>query len=74
MISRDLSQNYFKGFLVIGMIVTHSLQMLTVPQGVFFAFSVYINLITFAGFMFSFGYVYQIALCRTKNRLSVCFN
>jgi hypothetical protein len=58
---RDFSLNYFKGFLVIGMIVAHAIQLLTNVGGIGKYFSVYINLVTFSGFMFSFGYIYQAA-------------
>lgn len=64
--TRDLSQNYFKAFLVIGMILSHALQLLTQPSGYFLVFTVYINLITFSGFMFSFGYIYQKAYGKKK--------
>jgi hypothetical protein len=63
---RDLSLNYFKGFLVIGMIVAHAIQLLTNVGGIAKYFSVYINLVTFSGFMFCFGYIYQAAYSTKK--------
>ena len=64
--ARDRSQNYFKALLVIGMVFAHAIQLLTNVGGLAKYFSIYINLITFSGFMFSFGYIYQAAYSTKK--------
>jgi fucose 4-O-acetylase-like acetyltransferase len=60
---RESAIDLFKGLLVLGMVYCHTLQFFSDPQ-------VYpngqpiielINLITFSGFVFSFGYVSQLA-------------
>jgi fucose 4-O-acetylase-like acetyltransferase len=60
---RERSIDIFKGLLVIGMVYCHTLQFFSDPE-------IYpngqrmidfINLITFSGFVFSFGYVSQLA-------------
>lgn len=50
-----------KGALVIGMVLAHSLQLLSKPRGIFAYFSTTINLITFSGFLLCFGYVFYLA-------------
>lgn len=55
---RQTSIDYMKALLVIGMIMAHSLQLLSKPNGLFWLFSTGINLITFSGFFFCFGYVF----------------
>ena len=50
-----------KGALVIGMVLAHSLQLLSKPKGIFAYFSTTINLITFSGFFLCFGYVFYLA-------------
>lgn len=69
-LNRDYAINYFKSLLVIGMIIGHCVQLLTDyrPQFIEY-FSDYINLITFSGFTFSFGYVYYKAYIK-KNILN----
>ncbi|MNU69382.1 hypothetical protein D3C71_587650 [compost metagenome] len=61
--SRERSIDLFKGLLVIGMVYCHTLQFFSDPQ--IYPASTYwidvINLITFSGFVFSFGYVSQLA-------------
>jgi hypothetical protein len=52
--------NYFKAILVVGMIFGHSLSILTKnPPGLFGAFVTYINLVSFSGFYFAYGYLFQ---------------
>jgi hypothetical protein len=58
---RQTAIDYLKAFLVIGMILGHSLQLLSKPKGLLWAFSTGINLITFSGFFFCFGYVFYWA-------------
>lgn len=58
---RQTAIDYLKAFLVIGMILAHSLQLLSKPSGLLWAFSTGINLITFSGFFFCFGYVFYWA-------------
>lgn len=64
---RDSSLDIFKGFLIIGMIFAHIIQFFS--NWSFFLdyyISMYINIITFSGFMFSFGYVSQIAYLKKE--------
>lgn len=68
--------NVFKALLVIGMIFAHGLQFLSPDEGVFWGFSQAMNLITFSGFFFCFGYVYNIAygnkdIARSKKLRSI---
>ncbi|AOZ93660.1 hypothetical protein [Paenibacillus crassostreae] len=60
---REREIDIFKGLLVLGMIYCHCLQFFSdqmiFPQGQ--QFIDVINLITFSGFVFSFGYVCQLA-------------
>ncbi|MBD2701437.1 hypothetical protein IC229_12365 [Spirosoma sp. BT702] len=56
-----------KSFLVIGMILAHSIQLLSQPKGMFWLFSVGVNLITFSGFFFCFGYVFYGAYLVNKS-------
>ncbi|HEX8608979.1 MAG TPA: hypothetical protein VF679_10115, partial [Pedobacter sp.] len=72
--TRDVSQNYFKAFLVIGMILAHAIQLLTNVGGIGKYFSVYINLVTFSGFMFSFGYIYQAAYSNKQVSIGFAIN
>lgn len=46
---------------MIGMIIAHALQLLAIPKGVFWLFSTTVNLITFSGFFFCFGYVFYLS-------------
>lgn len=55
---RQTSIDYMKALLVIGMIMAHSVQLLSKPKGLIWLFSTGINLITFSGFFFCFGYVF----------------
>ncbi|MBB6635759.1 hypothetical protein [Cohnella thailandensis] len=61
--ARERAIDLFKGLLVIGMVYCHALQFfsdpLVYPDGQ--RFIDVINLITFSGFVFSFGYVSQLA-------------
>lgn len=59
--NRDSRLNNFKTLLVLGMILAHSLQLLSAPAGGWSVFSNLINLITFSGFLFAFGYAYEIS-------------
>lgn len=60
---RERAIDIFKGLLVLGMVYCHSLQFFSdqmiFPQGQ--KFIDFINLITFSGYVFSFGYVCQLA-------------
>lgn len=60
---RDIPANYFKAFLVIGMLLGHAFMVIPHPTGIILEewFITYINLITFSGFVFSFGYVFYKA-------------
>lgn len=57
---RDLALDAFKGFLVILMIFAHIFQFFPL-NGITAAYSQYVNLTSFSGFMFAFGYVSYIA-------------
>ena len=59
--NRQTAIDYMKGTLVIGMVLAHSLQLLSKPKGIFAYFSTTINLITFSGFFLCFGYVFYLA-------------
>ena len=53
---RDLSLDAFKGLLVLGMISAHVIQFLAAPNAALNVVSIVINLISFSGFLFAFGY------------------
>jgi hypothetical protein len=54
--SRAAYLDLFKTVLTVGMIFAHVVQLADVAPGLIeHAFSVYINLITFSGFMLAFG-------------------
>lgn len=61
--NRDSSIDIFKGLLVIGMIFCHIILLFTNSDQ--FAFprylTLFINCITFSGFVFCFGYAYKVA-------------
>ena len=59
--SHDTSLDLFKGVLVCGMVAAHVVQFFPSGGNVSEAFSTYINLITFSGFMFVFGCTCSIA-------------
>ncbi|ANS75683.1 hypothetical protein AWM70_14655 [Paenibacillus yonginensis] len=62
-VKRETSIDLFKGLLVIGMVYCHSLQFFS-DQQIYPAGQRWIdviNLLTFSGFVFSFGYVSQLA-------------
>jgi fucose 4-O-acetylase-like acetyltransferase len=69
-VQRDLSIDIFKGLLVVGMVYAHVLQFFgdfrAYPMEV--GLSDFFNLITFSGFVFSFGFVSQIAYYRKSFR------
>jgi hypothetical protein len=56
--NKNVAINIFKAMLIIGMVISHSLQILA-PATVEYIAVEYFNIITFAGFIFSFGYVYE---------------
>ncbi|MBD0378773.1 hypothetical protein [Paenibacillus sedimenti] len=60
---RDYSIDVFKGLLVIGMVYCHILQFFSDPKIFAGAQQVIdvMNIVTFSGFVFSFGYVGQLA-------------
>jgi hypothetical protein len=60
---RERSIDIFKGLLVLGMVYCHTLQFFSDPQIYPNAQRIIdvVNLITFSGFVFSFGYVSQLA-------------
>ena len=60
---RDYSIDIFKGLLVIGMVYCHILQFFSDPEVYTGAQRVIdvVNIVTFSGFVFSFGYVGQLA-------------
>lgn len=59
---RDHAIDCFKTLLVLGMLAAHTIQLaMRTENQALLAFSRYINLVTFSGFLFSFGYVNQLA-------------
>ncbi|TJY41005.1 acyltransferase [Cohnella pontilimi] len=60
---RERAIDFFKGLLVLGMIYCHTLQFFSDQQiyPIGQRWIDFINLITFSGFVFSFGYVSQLA-------------
>ncbi|MBI2729912.1 MAG: hypothetical protein HYX40_04030 [Sphingobacteriales bacterium] len=73
-ITRDTTINYFKALLILGMVFSHSLQVLSAKTGCAFYFCTYINLITLPGFLFSFGYIYQYIYAGEKINFRFGFN
>lgn len=53
--------NVFKAILVLGMVLSHGISLLSPSIGPFEPLSQIIALITFSGFFFCFGYVYNLA-------------
>lgn len=58
---RDRSIDMLKTLLVIGMILGHCIQLIGNPISITTAISTGVNLITFSGFLFCFGYAVSIA-------------
>ena len=64
---RNIELDLFKLVLVIGMIAEHTFQLLydgVILNGIIWKFSMYINAITFSGFLFAFGCATQLAYLR----------
>jgi hypothetical protein len=57
---RDYNINIFKAILVIGMVIGHCLQLLTI-EGICKPLNVILPLTVFSGFFFAFGYVYNLS-------------
>jgi len=72
-VGRDVAINYFKALLVVGMVLSHAFALLGTGRSVPLVLaSTYVNLITFPGFVFAFGYVYDRAyLTRQVSRQRV---
>lgn len=63
--------DFFKALLVFGMILAHTIQLaMHTENQVLLVFSRYINLVTFSGFLFSFGYVSRLAYLE-KSRAAI---
>lgn len=58
---RDRTIDIMKVLLVIGMILAHCIQLIGQPMFITNVLSILINLITFSGFLFCFGYAVSIA-------------
>lgn len=58
---RNYSIDTMKGLLVISMILAHVIQFLGKRTAVMSEISQFVNLITFSGFFFCFGYVFYVA-------------
>jgi hypothetical protein len=57
---RDLSINYLKGLLVLGMVPVHAYALLTTDRERVATFlSTFVNLLTFPAFLFAFGFLYE---------------
>jgi hypothetical protein len=68
--SRQISIDYMKSMLVIGMILAHSFQLLSKNEGNYWLFSTLINLFTFSGFFFCYGYVFFLSyFSKNKNKV-----
>lgn len=67
---RDRSMDLMKCVLVLGMIIAHVIQFFSESNFIANGFSIYINMITFSGFLFCFGYVCNIAYLK-KNKKHV---
>lgn len=65
---RNYSLDFLKVLLTVGMIIAHSVQFLGRPSKVSFLFSEFINLITFSGFMFCFGYAVSISYLKKEKK------
>ena len=76
---RDRSIDLLKTFLVIGMILCHCFQLIGQSNKISDIISMFINLITFSGFLFCFGYAVSIAYLNkdkkdvTRKILKNCF-
>jgi peptidoglycan/LPS O-acetylase OafA/YrhL len=68
---RDRSLDVLKGFLIIGMVYAHVFLQLGQENHWIRSFITVVSAIIFSGFYFSFGYVYQLAYFRKKNKRSV---
>lgn len=64
---RERSIDLFKILLVLGMVLCHCIQLIGHSSRISTAASVFINLVTFSGFLFCFGYAISIAYLG-KNR------
>jgi len=70
---RDLSLNYLKGLLVLGMVPVHAYALLTTDrERVATLLSTFVNLLTFPAFLFAFGFLYEgVYLARGVRTLRV---
>lgn len=70
--NRDRAIDFFKVLLVVGMIIAHSIQFLGDSSSkIQQVISTFVNLITFSGFMFCFGYATNIAyMKKTREEVS----
>lgn len=60
--TRSSALDVFKGLLILGMILAHIIQILDITNNYLLkAVSTYINLISFSGFLFAFGYANYFA-------------
>src|SRR5437868_1945961 len=71
--SRVAAIDYMKSFLIIGMILGHTIQFLntgsnSMVNSLLTRFSGYINLVTFPGFLFCFGYACYVAYLQKENK------
>lgn len=66
---REKSIDFFKTLLVIGMITAHCIQFLgNMDTKIQYIISLFVNLITFSGFMFCFGYASNIAYFKKEKQ------
>lgn len=63
---RNYTIDKMKGLLVVQMILAHTLQFFSQPTKVAVTISSYVNLTTFSGFLFCFGYVSYLAYFRKE--------
>jgi|GEM_PF-6295902 len=64
---RNIAIDYYKAFLVIFMISAHIIQLVGTPNELEVKFSDFVNLTTFSGFMFCFGYTTNVAYLSKEN-------
>ncbi|MDP4005916.1 hypothetical protein [Methylobacterium sp. NEAU K] len=68
-LSRRVDLDLFKTFLVVGMVLAHTIQLLQEPIDIFAkCISNYVNLVSFSGFLFAFGWGTTLSFGTNKVR------
>lgn len=68
--NRNKSIDIFKTLLVVGMVLSHTIGLIGSDKGASFYFSTFINLISFSGFMFCYGYVVNMVYLKKDKKES----